>query len=192
MICPNCNNQLPDNSVACNMCGMSLAPQQMPQPNMQQIQQTASQAAAQKELKKKQTEGFLVPYLSIGFGVALSLLALIEPIILLMGLAFIGFGVYLLWKRKRNLKELKLISEGASVIRICPKCKSPNIQMSMVQSSSMTFQGKTTISDNINPLRPFTHTNVNHGPVSTINNYSNQCHCLNCGNIFVKPEKIIQ
>lgn len=73
MICPNCNNQLPDNSVACNMCGMSLAPQQM-----QQIQQTASQA----ELKKKQTEGFLVPYLSIGFGVALSLLALIEPIIL--------------------------------------------------------------------------------------------------------------
>ena len=201
MLCPNCNNPLPDGSKACPMCGMSFVAQPTAQPMFQQPatppttiqpQETASQIAAKKELKKKGSEGFMVPILCIFFGLIFLPLAKETHALAFMGLMFIGFGVYLLWKRHRRLKELKLISEGKTQVKICPKCKSPNIEMNVVQASSYTLNQKTTVSKNINPLKPFTHTNINTGNSTTINNYANQCHCLSCGNIFGKPEIIYQ
>ena len=64
--------------------------------------------------------------------------------------------------------------------------------MNMVESGEVTVQGKTTISDNINPLRPFTHTNIRYSPIATNIHYKNKCHCLNCGFVFDKPEKFIE
>ena len=168
------------------MCGMSFIQQP------QQPEQTASQLAAQSELKKRQSEGILVPAMSFTIGGMMLLIGIFAPASLLIGLPLIGFGIYSLVQRHKRISDLKKISDGAQLISVCPKCKSPNIQMAVVQSSSITLQGKTTVGENINPLRPFTHVNVNHGPTSTVNNFSNQCHCLTCGNVFSKPETIIK
>lgn len=207
MICPRCQNQLPDNSIACNRCGMQFQYQQQPQMQYQQqpqmqyqqpIQQPVqpqldpSQMAAQAELKKKQSEGIILPATSIGLGVMLLMLGIYVKAAIFVGLFFIIIGSIALAVRFKRILELKKLSAGQKMVSVCPKCKSTNIQMSMVQASSVTTQGKTTVGDNINPLKPFTHTNIKHGPETTYNNYTNKCHCLACGYVFNKPEIIYQ
>lgn len=90
--------------------------------------------------------------------------------------------------RKRRKEELEHLAKGEKIVNVCPKCKSENIVMNMVQTDSYTTHGVTRISDNMNPLHLFTHTNVRKGADHTTNSYGNQCHCLNCGNVFARPE----
>lgn len=185
MLCPNCNQQLPDGAKACPMCGVSFV---QPQPQ----QPSASQLAAQQELKKKSNQGLLVPIMSIGLGVMFLLLGIHLHVCAILGLGLIGLGAYSLYKRNSELSDLKRVSSGAVKIGVCPKCKSPNIEMQMVQAGAYTSQSKTTVSENINPLKPFTHVNVNQGPSTTINKFKNKGHCLNCGFVFDKPLQIYQ
>lgn len=60
MICPRCQNQLPDNSVACNICGLSFQIQPQPQ--------------------KKSTKGLIIGLISGILGAIL--LAIIIPVII--------------------------------------------------------------------------------------------------------------
>ena len=85
-------------------------------------------------------------------------------------------------------EELEHLASGKKIVNVCPKCKSENITMQMVQKSTFVMHDKTRVSDNINPLHPFTHTNVKKGNDYSTPIYGNQCHCLNCGHVFAKPE----
>lgn len=92
-------------------------------------------------------------------------------------------------KNKRRRKyELEHIANGNKIVNICPKCKSENIEMHMVEKSSYTTHDRSRVSNNINPLHPFTHTNVKMGSDHTSVSYGNQCHCLDCGFVFARPE----
>lgn len=194
MNCPYCNNNLPDGALACPACGASFV-QQQPQIQYQQPQQekTVSQIAAENELKKTEGSGILVPVMGIGVGaiaVLFSLIGHFNIIVFVIGIVFICLGSYSLYKRNARISSLKKISSGANASYLCPRCKSPNIQMNMVETGATTYQGTTRISENINPLHPFTHVNVRTGPTISNTTYGNKCHCLNCGNIFDKPEII--
>lgn len=107
--------------------------------------------------------------------------------------AVIVFIVALLYKlisidQVNRKKELENIASGKKIVNVCPKCKSENITMQMVQKSTFVMHDKTRVSDNINPFHPFTHTNVKKGNDYSTPIYGNQCHCLNCGHVFAKPE----
>ena len=90
--------------------------------------------------------------------------------------------------KKKRAAELTPLANGKKIVNVCPKCKSDNIEMSMVQTGGVTSHGTTRVSDNINPLHPFTHTNVSQGMDFTSNSFGNQCHCKNCGHVFAQPE----
>ena len=180
MKCPNCNQDLPDNAKACPACGTSFI--------NDKSELNASQIAAQADLKTKQSEGVLIPALALGFGLIFLLFGFVTKVAIIIGIGLMAAGIYALYVRNKRLSELKKISDGAVAISVCPQCKSQNIEMGLVNTGSTTYMGRTTISDNINPLTPFTHTNINHGNSITTNNYKNKCHCLNCGNVFNKPQ----
>lgn len=110
----------------------------------------------------------------IGLGISLIILSLIA--------LFSSLG----YKARRN--ELQQIAAGKKILNVCPRCKSDNITMQMVQTGSFTMHDKSRVSKNINPLRPFTHTNIKMGNDYSKSIYGNQCHCLNCGYVFSRPE----
>lgn len=181
MICPRCQNQLPEGSVACNRCGTSFVQQE------QNVQKQAAQDELTKLKKKQEFEGFF-----FGAGVALvaffTFLFIHKYFIAFISFAAMALFIFCAVKVKMREKELAKLAHGNTQVSVCPKCKSPNIQMQMVHAGSVTHQGKTTVSKNINPLKPFTYANINQGNNYTTEQYKNKCHCLNCGNIFDKPE----
>ena len=109
---------------------------------------------------------------------------------LLVPLCFILSIVFWYTSRmvKRHREQLEHLAKGEKIVNVCPKCKSENIVMNMVQTDSYTTHGVTRISDNMNPLHPFTHTNVRKGADHTTNSFGSQCHCKNCGHVFSQPE----
>ena len=75
--------------------------------------------------------------------------------LLLTPLAFL-LSVYfcLQGDRKKSYKNnLELIAEGRKIINVCPKCKSSNIVMSMVQSEGYTTHDITKVSKNLNQAK---------------------------------------
>ena len=104
-------------------------------------------------------------------------------------LVIIGLYQLIVKSSKDNRKnQLEQISAGKKIINVCPKCKSDNIVMDMVQKGSFTMHGTSRIADNINPLHPFTHTNIHRGNDYSSAIYGNQCYCRDCGNVFDRPE----
>lgn len=87
-------------------------------------------------------------------------------------------------------KELEKMIDGQKQEQLCPFCKSTNITSERLAAGSFQFQGKTTIGKNINPLRPFTHTNVRHGNTYNENIYRTEYVCNSCGKRFTKPQTI--
>lgn len=132
--------------------------------------------------KKSNTFGVVMMIFAIviSLGIGMIPVTIILFIILLIMLGYFG--------KESKRKEYENIASGKKRVNVCPRCKSDNIEMHMVVTGGYTSHGKTTLSKNINPLRPFTHTNVNEGSDYTSNSYGNKCHCLNCGNVFTFPE----
>lgn len=188
MKCPNCNQDLPDTAKACPACGMSFITDN----NTNSIIKP-EMIAAEKEInkiKKEDLKGVLI------LGIILCIIFAGITIYLknFWGtIAFIFLGCLAVWGIKQQNKRISVLEDiksGKKRYNLCPQCKSSNIEMNLVQTDSTTYLGRTTISDNINPLRPFTHTNINQGNISTANTYKNKCHCLDCGFVFDKPEII--
>ncbi len=201
MICPRCGKeiQLSDDSRFCSGCGLEFQRQTAPivqQPIQQTAieepkEQTIQQIAAQKELvtlnkveKNTSANGMIGLLLVVAF---VCLICGAFPITILLVIIAIIMGVDKS-KRKNRMDMLSHISAGQQIVNVCPKCKSPDIEMSMVQTGGFTTHGTTRVADNINPLHPFTHTNVKKGNDYTSYSYGNQCHCRNCGFVFAKPE----
>lgn len=199
MFCPSCNSQLPDGSKACPVCGTSFIQQQPTTDELKEPfippnrQETASQKAASKEYSK--IKGDFIAYILFAIFSIIAMFVMFFAEKFLYG--FIAAAlcitfIVLSTKAKERENHLKQISNGAKVSYLCPRCKSSNIQMQMVAANNVSFHGNTTIGENINPLRPFTHINVQQGPTITNTNYANKCHCMSCGFVFDKPEAIYQ
>ena len=187
MRCPNCNKHLSDGSKACPKCGTSFVNNASPTKPL-----SVSQVAAQNELKKKQYEGKLLPILCIELGIIFCALGFIDISAIILGGFLVVVGVLGLYEGRKRIAFLEKISSGKSVVAVCPYCKSTNISMSIVHSGTYSSQDTTFVSRNVNPFRPFTHTNIDVGDRYTSNNYKGKCQCKSCGYVFDKPEKYIR
>ena len=193
MICPRCGKeiQLSDDSRFCSGCGLEFQRQTSQQPIEQPQEKTIQQIAAQKELTtldkvdKNSSNNTIVIICLIAS--VICLLCGAFPITIILVIVAIIMGVDKS-RRKNRMNMLSNISAGKQIINVCPKCKSPDIEMNMVQTGGFTMHGTSRVSNNINPLHPFTHTNVRKGNDYTAYSYGNQCHCRNCGYVFAKPE----
>lgn len=95
-------------------------------------------------------------------------------------------------KRLKRIKELQKIVNGHNRILICPYCKSPDISSSVVQTGITTGPQKSRVSVNLNPLHPFTHTNIKTSAASSYLDYGSKFQCNSCGKIFDTPEEYWQ
>lgn len=205
--CPNCNAVIQPDAKFCPMCGKEVTIQQQIQPpeiqeNEYHVEQYKDETInrnidiqtqlAQKELDKinaKNVNETRESFAVIGL-LAIAILAFAVGAILpgiIFALLFIVYTIKV-GNRINRKKELEHLAAGEKIINVCPKCKSPDIEMNMVQSGGFTTHGTTRVADNINPLHPFTHTNVKKGNDYTSYSYGNQCHCRNCGHVFARPE----
>lgn len=200
MICPKCKKELPDGSAFCNHCGTAINVQ--PTPQQGQPQKTMQQIGAEAELKKLQSSHWKLKYLSIiGIGVAILTIGILiyalvptaestvthGPIII--GIIVVIVGVISFSNTNERINELKPLANGRRLVNVCPKCKSPRIQMHLVQTNSVTAHGTTRVANNVNPLHPFTHTNIKQGNDYTSARYGNMMICLNCGCTFTDPDR---
>lgn len=95
-------------------------------------------------------------------------------------------------KRLKRIKELQKIVNGHNRILICPYCKSPDISSSVVQTGITTGPQKSRVSVNLNPLHPFTHTNIKTSSTNSYLDYGSKFQCNSCGKIFDTPEEYWQ
>lgn len=167
-------------------------PQQQSAPVVQQQPMNLQAQLAEQELHdiqsnrlSERTDLWIFSILIIGTILSFCLGAVFLGIILLLVTLIQGSVAGNKINRKKELTEL---AAGKKIVNVCPKCKSENITMQMVQKSTFVMHDKTRVSDNINPFHPFTHTNVKKGNDYSTPIYGNQCHCLNCGHVFAKPE----
>lgn len=108
-------------------------------------------------------------------------------------IVFLVIGIFMYvpsTKAHYRSKELEKMIDGQKQEQLCPFCKSTDIMSERLAAGSFQFQGKTTIGKNINPLRPFTHTNVRHGNTYNENIYRTEYVCNSCGKRFTKPQTI--
>ena len=204
--CPNCNAVIQPDAKFCPMCGKEIIAQpQIQPPSIQNAEYPTERynensisatddiqvQLAQKELatlKKETNSGKALLYATILL--ALSVMSFCFKLYfggIFFGIVFIAHIISDANKRNRK-QEVEHLAAGQKILNVCPRCKSPDIDMSMVQTGGFTTHGTTRVADNINPLHPFTHTNVKKGNDYTSYSYGNQCHCRNCGNVFAKPE----
>lgn len=202
MVCPNCNKNLPDGSIACNFCGYALnqfAVQRQtgqlmtyPVAAPQMPQKTPEQTGAELELaqiKKDSTKELCYMGLVGGSIFVIYGLAKFNIIGIVLGMFFVILSIVKLIETKNRIEQLKNIASGRKMVSVCPMCKSPNIQIGLVETGSTAVHGVSTVGQNINPLRPFTHTNIHQGNTYTSNSYGSKGVCLNCGCSFDEPEK---
>lgn len=162
--------------------------------NNRQVTEDMKKQLAKKELHKLDADGGSTAYYilagicAFGFIISFSMSG-IEAWAIFFG-CICGFIFCLVEanKIKNRVNELKELSNGKKIVNICPRCKGQNIQMQMVQTGTTTTHGVSRVSNNINPLHPFTHTNVRKGNDYSNITYGNQCHCLDCGFVFSKPD----
>lgn len=198
MICPKCKKELPDGSAFCNHCGTAINVQ--PTPQQSQPQKTMQQIGAEAELKKLESKPWKLIYIltSIG-GIIIITLSILPALMyadseiimvgMIIGIALLVYGIFQFINVYERIKQLKPLANGRRLVNVCPKCKSPRIQMHLVQTNSVTAHGTTRVANNVNPLHPFTHTNIKQGNDYTSARYGNMMICLNCGCTFTEPDR---
>lgn len=208
--CPECGKEFSDMASACPNCGCPTDKivrrniesnlNQNPQINrenqgLNRIQTNTDMIRRKAILTEKQQ---LIGRNSFGFRLA-GIIAVIIGIVSLFlasvigGLFFIGLGIYVYIRcknDKQRIKDLEKMERGAKRILICPYCKSTDITVNMVQERTVQGKGKIYVSDNVNPLKPFTHTNIKSAPVVSTNMYGNKYQCQSCGRVFDKVDEI--
>jgi len=197
MVCPNCNKTLPDESIACNFCGTtfnqstgqlinrSTATPQMPQ-------RTPEQAGASIELaqiKRDKTKELCYAGIIGGIIFIIAGIVFFKLIGIIAGIVLLVSSIVKLIDTNGRIEELNKIASGRKIVSVCPMCKSTNIQIGLVETGSTAHHGVTTVGQNINPLRPFTHTNIRQGDTYTSSSYGSKGVCLNCGCTFDEPER---
>ena len=196
MFCMKCGTEMPDDANFCLKCGYNfkevpVVQEQSPINPEMDIQRDA----AQNEMKKLEKSGSVRGWILLGclFGIPGIIVTFVsgfqdEQLLIIgcFGIALWAFATA--WNTYNRKRELEMIIQGKQRISICPYCKSSNIVAEMVKSGQSTQHGTTRISNNINPLHPFTHTNVKQGKTQTQNQYGQMFQCKNCGKVFNSAE----
>ena len=186
MFCKKCGTEIQDDAKFCPMCATPVeTAEQEKEPDLQT-------KLAQEELevlnKSKKHDSKIDTIMGFLFLVSIALIIskhyFVGIIAFIISLSVLGYSV----SKDKKRDTLEHLSKGEKILNVCPKCKSANIEMSMVQTGNITTHGTSRVSNNINPLHPFTHTNVKKGADYNFATYGNQCHCRNCGFVFIKPE----
>lgn len=84
--------------------------------------------------------------------------------------------------------QLYSLLDGIKRTYICPYCKSTAIKTKFVRSSYTRGHAHSEVSENINPFKPFTYTNIDSKPVTTKMDYKNTYTCNSCGRVFDRPQ----
>lgn len=181
MTCPYCNSNIPDESAFCNICGAQVS---------NRLQNTLLKDSAEKQLSGINLD---VPKIGLAVGAVIAFISVLSETTIgfIIGFVIMMVSSAILINLKDKSKNLNKIANSNKIMYLCPKCKSSKIQMNLVQTGTTSINEKTLVSQNINPLRPFTHTNIMQGNSYTISSYANKCLCQNCGYIFDEPEKFI-
>ena len=150
------------------------------------------QVSAKKELDDLKRKGVGFYIFACAFFIALAILLFRSMFTVLFCLVICSICISATVKRLKRIKELQKIVEGHNRILICPYCKSTDISSNLVQTGATTGPQKSRVSVNINPLHPFTHTNIKTSSTNSYLDYGSKFQCNSCGKVFDTPEEYWQ
>lgn len=196
--CPECGKEISDKAAACINCGCPIEKTDIQEKEREQEDYT--KIAAQQEMndvKSRVTDGNRAAGI---IAIILGITSLYFGIfgdgglwLILGGFFFLFIGISVassLSKDKKRIEYLQNVSDGKREILICPYCKGTNVKFDAVQSGTYTSGQTARISDNINPFRPFTHTNVKTSGTRSDIIYKTLYICGDCGKTFNNPNKL--
>lgn len=199
--CPECGKEISDKAASCPNCGCPVENNTYKNHfESEKEEKDYTKIAAQvekEEVESRVTQGNRTAGIILNILGTLSLLLGIFGGggfgLILGGLFFLAIGIGTLnsqSKDKKRIQYLQNISDGKKEILVCPYCKGVNVTFNTVQSGIHTSTQTTRISDNINPLRPFTHTNIKTDGTQSNISYKTIYICQDCGKTFDNPNKI--
>ena len=200
IVCSECGKEYSDKASACPNCGCPThAVSEMEYDFIERDIAANREMMRLQDLRNEYDKIHRVPMFVYSLlqlvGVILIIVAIIEfasgnlgksIVFLIVGGAIFGTSTT---TYERN-KELEKLIKGQKPEMICPFCKSTDLSSERLAAGSFQMQGKTTVGKNINPLRPFTHTDIRHGNTYTNNVYRTEYVCNNCGKRFTNPQTI--
>lgn len=199
--CPECGKEISDKADSCPSCGYPiLATKEAASSNINNEQKDYTKIAAAAEKNKVESRITKRRYISGIISIVLGIISLCLGIfgnggllLILGGFFFIITGIGALNsqnKDKKRVQYLQNVSDGKKEILICPFCKGVNIEFDAVQSGVYTSGQTARISNNINPLQPFTHTNVRTSGTHSDISYKTLYICKDCGKTFINPDRM--
>ncbi len=200
IICSACGKEYSDKANACPNCGCPTnAVSENKYDFIERDIDMNREALRIQELQSEYDKIHRIPMFVYSFLQLAGVILVLASVICFLGGELGGFILFLIiglvmyvpsTKAYYRSKELEKLIDGQMQVQLCPFCKSTDIMSERLAAGSFQFQGKTTIGKNINPLRPFTHTNVRHGNTYNENIYRTEYVCNSCGKRFTKPQTI--
>lgn len=200
IICSECGKEYSDKASACPNCGCpTSAVSEKKYDFLEKDVAMNREMMRIQELKSEYDKIHKIPMTVYSLLQLVGIILVIVSIVMLasgdVGYFFvflsIGLAMYVpSTKAYMRSKELEKMISGQNQEQLCPFCKSTNIRSERLAAGSFQVQGKTTVGNNINPLKPFTHTNIKHGNTYSENVYRTEYTCNNCGKRFAKPKTI--
>ena len=199
IVCSECGKEYSDKASACPNCGCPT--NAVPVGNYDEQKDIARNLEMMRiqELKSEYDKIHRIPMTVYSLIQLAGMILVIISILLLVGgyvgdfliLFVIGLVMYVpSTKAYERSKELEKLIKGQKPEMLCPFCKSTDLSSERLAAGSFQMQGKTTVGRNINPLRPFTHTDIRHGNIYNENIYRTEYVCNNCGKRFTNPQTI--
>lgn len=198
IVCPECGKEYSDKANACPNCGCPTNAVSVPKYDIEADVAMNQEMMRLEELKLEYDKIHRIPM------TVYSLLQLAGMILVIVSVvAFFSGELSFIWmlivglllyvpttKAYYRSKELEKLIDGQMQVQLCPFCKSSDLRSERLAAGSFQYQGKTTIGKNINPLRPFTHTNIRHGNIYNDNIYRTEYVCNCCGKRFTNPQTV--
>lgn len=199
IVCHECGKEYSDKASACPNCGCPTNAAPVGNYDEQKDIARNLEMIRIQELKSEYDKIRRIPMTVYSLLQLAGMILAIISILLLVGgyvgdfiiLFVIGLVLYVpSTKAYERSKELEKLIKGQKPEMLCPFCKSTDLSSERLNAGSFQMQGKTTVGRNINPLRPFTHTDIRHGNIYNENIYRTEYFCNNCGKRFTKPKTI--
>ena len=197
IVCPECGKEYSDKASACPNCGCPTNAVSVGKYDIEKDIAINREMMRIQELKSEYDKIRRIPMFVYSLlqlaGIILAVVSIIEFASGELGrfilFIVIGFAMYALsTKAYERSKELEKLISGQKPEQLCPFCKSTNLSSERLNAGSFQMQGKTTVGHNINPFRPFTHTDIRHGNTYSENIYRTEYVCNNCGKRFTNPQ----